>query len=68
MKAVGWITKYHRARPGAKVLMKNINDFLVDYAPHKEREKKEREKEAAGGWAVVGQNKGRKKTTEAESV
>ncbi|GJY62018.1 endoglucanase 8-like protein [Tanacetum coccineum] len=30
-------------------------------------EKKEREKEAAGGCTVVGQNKGRKKTTEAES-
>ncbi|GJU20334.1 ribosomal RNA-processing protein 7 [Tanacetum coccineum] len=63
-----WITKYHRARPGAEVLMENINDFLVDYAAHKEREKKEREEEAAeGGWTVVGQHKGRKKTTEAES-
>ncbi|GKC22898.1 ribosomal RNA-processing protein 7 [Tanacetum coccineum] len=48
--------------------MENINDFLVDYAAHKEREKKEREEEAAeGGWTVVGQHKGRKKTTEAES-
>ncbi|GKC39372.1 ribosomal RNA-processing protein 7, partial [Tanacetum coccineum] len=63
-----WITKYHRARPGAEVLMENINDFLVDYAAQKEREKKEREEEAAeGGWTVVGQHKGRKKTTEAES-
>ncbi|GJS76254.1 ribosomal RNA-processing protein 7 [Tanacetum coccineum] len=63
-----WITKYHRARPGAEVLMENINDYLVDYAAHKEREKKEREEEAAeGGWTVVGQHKGRKKTTEAES-
>ncbi|GKC50925.1 ribosomal RNA-processing protein 7 [Tanacetum coccineum] len=63
-----WITKYHRARPGAEVLMENINDFLVDYAAHKEREKKEREEEAAeGGWTVVGKHKGRKKTTEAES-
>lgn len=33
----GWITKYHRARPGAEVLMENINDFLVDYAAQKER-------------------------------
>ncbi|GKB24875.1 hypothetical protein Tco_0864276 [Tanacetum coccineum] len=40
----------------------------IDHAAQKEREKKEREEEAAeGGWTVVGQHKGRKKTTEAES-
>ncbi|PWA38269.1 ribosomal RNA-processing protein 7 [Artemisia annua] len=51
-----------------KVLMKNIDDFLVDYATQKEREKKEREEEAAeGGWTFVTHIKGRKKTTEAES-
>ncbi|PWA96501.1 ribosomal RNA-processing protein 7 [Artemisia annua] len=63
-----WITKYHRARPGGEVLMENIDEFLVEYAAQKEREKKEREEEAAeGGWTVVTHQKGRKKTTEAES-
>ncbi|XP_076916434.1 uncharacterized protein LOC143576156 [Bidens hawaiensis] len=63
-----WITKYHRARPGAEVLMENINDFLVDYWAQKEKERKEREEEAAeGGWTVVTHLKGRKKTTDAES-
>ncbi|PWA96505.1 ribosomal RNA-processing protein 7 [Artemisia annua] len=32
-----WITKYHRARPGAEVLMENIDEFLVEYAAQKER-------------------------------
>ncbi|XP_076948982.1 uncharacterized protein LOC143621446 [Bidens hawaiensis] len=63
-----WITKYHRARPGAEVLMENINDFLVDYWALKEKEKKERLEEATeGGWTVVTHFKGRKKTTDAES-
>ncbi|KAF5815212.1 putative ribosomal RNA-processing protein [Helianthus annuus] len=63
-----WITKYHRARPGAEVLLEGINDFLVDYWAQKEKERKEREEEAAeGGWTVVTHFKGRKKTTDAES-
>ncbi|XP_076937912.1 uncharacterized protein LOC143605822 isoform X2 [Bidens hawaiensis] len=63
-----WITNYHRARPGAEVLMENINDFLVDYWAQKEKERKERLEEAAdGGWTVVTHFKGRKKTTDAES-
>ncbi|KAL8195806.1 hypothetical protein R6Q57_025559 [Mikania cordata] len=63
-----WLTKYHRARPGAEVLLEQINDFLVDYWAQKEKEKKEKEAEAAeGGWTVVTHFKGRKKTTDAES-
>nr|GEV91641.1 ribosomal RNA-processing protein 7 [Tanacetum cinerariifolium] len=46
-----WITKYHRARPGAEVLMENINDFLVDYAAQKERGRK-KTTEAESGTTV----------------
>nr|XP_043628836.1 uncharacterized protein LOC122600220 isoform X2 [Erigeron canadensis] len=63
-----WIDKYHRARPGAEVLLENINDFLVDYNAQKDKERKEKDEEAAeGGWTVVTHMKGRKKTTDAES-
>lgn len=63
-----WICEYHEGRPGAEVLLQRINDFLVDYWAQKEKERKERESEAAeGGWTVVTHVKGRKKTTDAES-
>ncbi|XP_071730345.1 uncharacterized protein [Rutidosis leptorrhynchoides] len=63
-----WIEKYHRARPGPEVLSQNIDSFLIDYWAEKEKEKKQKEEEAAeGGWTVVTHNKGRKKTTDAES-
>ncbi|KAL4562140.1 hypothetical protein LXL04_034334 [Taraxacum kok-saghyz] len=63
-----WISEYHGSRPGAEVLLQRINDFLVDYWAQKEKERKERESEAAeGGWTVVTHMKGRKKTTDAES-
>ncbi|XP_024996784.1 transcription elongation factor SPT6 isoform X2 [Cynara cardunculus var. scolymus] len=63
-----WIAEYHRARPGAEVLLQRIDDFLVDYWEQKEKEREEREAEAAeGGWTVVKHIKGRKKTTDGES-
>ncbi|KAI3728551.1 hypothetical protein L6452_17188 [Arctium lappa] len=63
-----WIAEYDRARPGAEVLLQQIDDFLVDYWEQKEKERKEREAEAAeGGWTVVKHIKGRKKTTDGES-
>lgn len=63
-----WIAEYDRARPRAEVLLQQIDDFLVDYWEQKEKERKEREAEAAeGGWTVVKHIKGRKKTTDGES-
>ncbi|CAH1430839.1 unnamed protein product [Lactuca virosa] len=63
-----WIGEYHGGRPGAEVLLQRINDFLVDYWAQKDKERKERESEAAeGGWTVVTHMKGRKKTTDVES-
>ncbi|KAL7589803.1 hypothetical protein Lser_V15G36510 [Lactuca serriola] len=63
-----WIGEYHGGRPGAEVLLQRINDFLVDHWAQKEKERKEKESEAAeGGWTVVTHMKGRKKTTDVES-
>ncbi|KAL3813528.1 hypothetical protein ACJIZ3_014796 [Penstemon smallii] len=63
-----WIMQYHQSRPGLKVLQEKIDDFIMAHEAKEEQARKEREAQAAeGGWTVVVQHKGRKKTTEAES-
>ncbi|KAL3844553.1 hypothetical protein ACJIZ3_001956 [Penstemon smallii] len=63
-----WITQYHQSRPGLKVLQERIDDFIMAHEAQEEQKRKEREAQAAeGGWTVVVQHKGRKKTTDAES-
>ncbi|XP_022155178.1 uncharacterized protein LOC111022313 [Momordica charantia] len=63
-----WITKYHESRPGLKVLQQRIDDYITVHEAQLEQEKKEREAQAAeGGWTVVVHQRGRKKTTDAES-
>ncbi|KAF9592860.1 hypothetical protein IFM89_017825 [Coptis chinensis] len=63
-----WITNYYQSRPGLKILQERIDEFIISHEAQKEQARKEKEAEAAdGGWTVVGQHKGRKKTTDAES-
>ncbi|XP_058729670.1 uncharacterized protein LOC131601794 isoform X1 [Vicia villosa] len=63
-----WIMEYHQSRPGLEVLQNQIDDFITDYEEKLEEEKKAKEALAAeGGWTVVVQRKGRKKTTDSES-
>ncbi|XP_057768536.1 uncharacterized protein LOC130988653 isoform X2 [Salvia miltiorrhiza] len=63
-----WITHYHQSRPGLKVLQERIDDFIMAHEAREEQAKAERLAQAAeGGWTVVVHQKGRKKTTEAES-
>ncbi|XP_038891508.1 uncharacterized protein DDB_G0283697 isoform X2 [Benincasa hispida] len=63
-----WITEYHENRPGLNVLQQRIDDYITAHEAQLEQEKKEREAQAAeGGWTVVVHQKGRKKTTDAES-
>ncbi|KAI5388655.1 uncharacterized protein LOC127106736 isoform X1 [Lathyrus oleraceus] len=63
-----WIMEYHQSRPGLEVLQHQIDDFVTDYEEKLEEEKKAKEALAAeGGWTVVVQRKGRKKTTDSES-
>lgn len=63
-----WITEYHENRPGLNVLQQRIDDYITAHEARLEQEKKEREAQAAeGGWTVVVHQKGRKKTTDAES-
>ncbi|XP_008456839.2 uncharacterized protein LOC103496672 isoform X1 [Cucumis melo] len=63
-----WITEYHKSRPGLNLLQQRIDDYITAHEAQLEQEKKEREAQAAeGGWTVVVHQKGRKKTTDAES-
>ncbi|KAF9587267.1 hypothetical protein IFM89_039514 [Coptis chinensis] len=62
------ITNYYQSRLGLKILQERIDEFIISHEAQKEQARKEKEAEAAdGGWTVVGQHKGRKKTTDAES-
>ncbi|XP_022942572.1 uncharacterized protein DDB_G0283697 isoform X1 [Cucurbita moschata] len=63
-----WIKEYYESRPGLKVLQQRIDDYITAHEARLEQEKEEREAQAAeGGWTVVVHQKGRKKTTDAES-
>ncbi|KAH9323014.1 hypothetical protein KI387_017653, partial [Taxus chinensis] len=63
-----WLLEYHGKRPGIDVLMKEIDEFIVDHEDRLEKERKEREASAAAeGWTVVVHQKGRKKTVDAAS-
>ncbi|KAJ4825030.1 hypothetical protein Tsubulata_019289 [Turnera subulata] len=63
-----WLTEYHKARPGLKVLQQRIDEFITDHEEKLEQQRKEREALAAeGGWTVVTHHKGRKKTTDSET-
>ncbi|KAG8366996.1 hypothetical protein BUALT_Bualt16G0026500 [Buddleja alternifolia] len=63
-----WITQYHQSRPGLEVLQERIDNFITAHEEQEEQARAEREAQAAeGGWTVVVQHKGRKKTTDAES-
>ncbi|WJX76089.1 hypothetical protein P8452_59545 [Trifolium repens] len=63
-----WIMKYHQSRPGLEVLQNQIDEFITTYEEKLEEERKAKEALAAeGGWTVVVQKKGRKKTTDSES-
>ncbi|KAH6761814.1 ribosomal RNA-processing 7 protein [Perilla frutescens var. hirtella] len=63
-----WITQYHQSRPGVKVLQERIDDFIMAHEAREEQARAEKLAQAAeGGWTVVVHQKGRKKTTEAES-
>ncbi|KAJ4844216.1 hypothetical protein Tsubulata_003085 [Turnera subulata] len=63
-----WLTEYHKARPGLKVLQQRIDEFIIDHEEKLEQRRKEREALAAeGGWTVVTHHKGRKKTTDSET-
>ncbi|XP_047945842.1 uncharacterized protein LOC125192342 isoform X2 [Salvia hispanica] len=63
-----WITHYHQSRPGLEVLQERIDDFIMAHEAREEQAKAERLAQAAeGGWTVVVHQKGRKKSTEAES-
>lgn len=63
-----WITQYHQSRPGLKVLQERIDDFIMAHEAREEQARAEKLAQAAeGGWTVVVHQKGRKKTTDAES-
>ncbi|KAG6406739.1 hypothetical protein SASPL_134348 [Salvia splendens] len=63
-----WITHYHQSRPGLNVLQERIDDFIMAHEAREEQAKAEKLAQAAeGGWTVVVHQKGRKKSTEAES-
>ncbi|XP_042399093.1 ribosomal RNA-processing protein 7 homolog isoform X1 [Zingiber officinale] len=63
-----WINDYKQNRPGLKILQERIDEFIIAHEAQLEKEKKEREAQAAeGGWTVVVHHKGRKKTTDPES-
>ncbi|KAL3636522.1 hypothetical protein CASFOL_018821 [Castilleja foliolosa] len=63
-----WITQYHHSRPGLELLQERIDDFIMDHEAKEEQARVAREAQAAeGGWTVVVQHRGRKKTTDAES-
>ncbi|WJX71966.1 hypothetical protein P8452_55893 [Trifolium repens] len=63
-----WIMEYHQSRPGLEVLQNQIDEFITTYEEKLEEERKAKEALAAeGGWTVVVQKKGRKKTTDSES-
>ncbi|XP_057859165.1 uncharacterized protein LOC131067996 isoform X3 [Cryptomeria japonica] len=63
-----WLLDYHGKRPGLHVLMREIDEFIMDHEDRVEKERKEREAAAAAeGWTVVVHQKGRKKTVDAES-
>ncbi|XP_042006073.1 uncharacterized protein LOC121754846 [Salvia splendens] len=63
-----WITHYHQSRPGLNVLQQRIDDFIMAHEAREEQAKAEKLAQAAeGGWTVVVHQKGRKKTTEADS-
>ncbi|KAL5725605.1 hypothetical protein ACHQM5_008733 [Ranunculus cassubicifolius] len=63
-----WIHEYHQSRPGLKILQERIDDFIITHELKLEQERKEREERIAeGGWTVVKHEKGRKKTTDADT-
>ncbi|XP_028549187.1 uncharacterized protein LOC110101953 isoform X3 [Dendrobium catenatum] len=63
-----WLIQYKESRPGLKVLQKRIDEFVTAHEERQEQERKEREARAAeDGWTVVVHQKGRKKTTDAET-
>ncbi|RDX91170.1 Ribosomal RNA-processing protein 7-like A, partial [Mucuna pruriens] len=63
-----WIMEYNQSRPGLEVLQHRIDDFITAHEEKLEEERKEKEALATeGGWTVVVQHKGRKKTTDSES-
>ncbi|KAL5725826.1 hypothetical protein ACHQM5_008923 [Ranunculus cassubicifolius] len=67
-KRFQWIHEYHQSRPGLKILQERIDDFIITHGKKLEQERKEREERAAeGGWTVVKHEKGRKKTTDADT-
>ncbi|KAG6420993.1 hypothetical protein SASPL_117539 [Salvia splendens] len=57
-----------KSRPGLEVLQERIDDFIMAHEAREEQAKAERLAPAAeGGWTVGVHQKGRKKSTEAES-
>ncbi|GFQ06584.1 ribosomal RNA-processing protein 7 homolog a [Phtheirospermum japonicum] len=70
-----WITQYYQSRPGLELLQERIDDFIMDHEAKEEQfvvlankqELREKAQAAEGGWTVVVQHRGRKKTTDAES-
>ncbi|XP_074568915.1 uncharacterized protein LOC141825431 [Curcuma longa] len=63
-----WLNDYKQKRPGLKILQERIDEFIIAHEAQLEKERKEREAQAAeGGWTVVVHHKGRKKTTDPES-
>ncbi|KAF3443958.1 hypothetical protein FNV43_RR13648 [Rhamnella rubrinervis] len=64
-----WVTEYHQSRQGIEILQQTIDEFLTAHEEKLEKEKEEREAQAAeGGWIVVTHHKGRKKTTDENGV
>ncbi|KAK9114584.1 hypothetical protein Syun_021381 [Stephania yunnanensis] len=61
-----WIVEYHQSRPGVKVVLDSIDEFVTAHEAQLE-EDSEKIRNADDGWVVVEHQKGRKKTTDSKS-
>ncbi|KAK9105399.1 hypothetical protein Scep_022243 [Stephania cephalantha] len=61
-----WIVEYHQSRPGVKVMLDSIDEFVTAHEAQLE-EDSEKIRNADDGWVVVEHQKGRKKTTDSKS-
>ncbi|KAK9091042.1 hypothetical protein Sjap_024219 [Stephania japonica] len=64
-----WIIEYHRSRPGVKVTLDRMDEFVIAHEDQQEEDSEEERdiQNADDGWVVVGPQKGRKKTTDSKS-